>query len=48
MMTVRKRNSIKWNTDCIKRSNGNFVIKDDDGGATKLEPKNALEMFWIK
>lgn len=34
--------------DCIKRSNGNFVIKDDEGSALELEPQYALEEFWIK
>ena len=33
---------------CVKRRDGNFVIKDNEGSAVKLEPKYALECFWIK
>lgn len=34
--------------DCVKRSSGNFVIKDDEGSALELELKDVLDNFWIK
>lgn len=34
--------------DCVKRTNGNFVIKDDEGSALELESEDALYNFWIK
>lgn len=34
--------------DCVKRSSGNFVIKDNEGSALELEKEDALENFWIK
>lgn len=34
--------------DCVKRSNSNFVIKDNEGSALELDLEEALNNFWIK